>query len=82
MEKITYLVQMVRGTDSSYDETSTPRTLLETDDKQKALDYYDTLPKVQAPEKPETDLDGNKKYETPVLLAVYENGEQVIIKEG
>ncbi len=82
MKKITYLVQMAKGTDNAYDETATPRTLFETADKQKALDYYDTLPKVQALEEPETDLDGNEKYETPMLLAVYENGEQVIIKEG
>jgi hypothetical protein len=82
MEKITYLVQMVKGTDDSYDETSAPRTLFETADKQKALAFYGTLPKYQPLDVPETDLDGNEIYETPVLLAVYHTGEEVIIKEG
>lgn len=82
MEKITYLVQMVKGTDDTYDETSPPRTLFETADKQKALAFYDALPKYQPLDVPETDIDGNEMYEFPVLLAVYYTGEQVIIKEG
>jgi len=76
MEKITYLVQMVKGTDNAYDETATPRVLLKTTDKEKALRFFETLPKRQELEEPETDLEGNEKYESPMLLAVYENGEK------
>ncbi len=65
-----YLVQMVKGTDNSYDETSQPRTLLKTTDKKAALDFYETLPEWVALEEPETDLEGREKYESPVVVEV------------
>ena len=60
-----YLVQMAKGTDNSYDETSQPRTLLKTTDKKEALDFYKTLPEWVALEEPETDLEGRKSTKAP-----------------
>ena len=65
-----YLVQMAKGTDNGYDETSQPRTLLKTTDKKAALDFYETLPEWVALEEPETDLEGREKYESPVVVEV------------
>lgn len=65
-----YLVQMAKGTDNSYDETSRPRTLLKTMDKKEALGFYKTLPEWVALEEPETDLEGREKYESPVVIEV------------
>lgn len=65
-----YLVQMAKGTDSGYDETSQPRTLLKTTDKKAALDFYETLPEWVALEETETDLEGREKYESPVVVEV------------
>ncbi|NLP33558.1 MAG: hypothetical protein GX353_10520 [Oligella ureolytica] len=65
-----YLVQMAKGTDNSYDETSRPRTLLKTMDKKEALDFYKTLPEWVALEEPETHPEGREKYESPVVIEV------------
>ena len=76
--KTVYLVQMVKGTDNTYDETSEPRTLLRTLSKQKALDFYETLPEWIALEEPETDLKGNEKYESPIVVEVSLYNESLI----
>jgi hypothetical protein len=65
-----YLVAMAKGTDLSYDETAELRVLLKTFDKQEALDFHATLPEWVALDEPETDLEGNKKYESPVVVEV------------
>jgi hypothetical protein len=44
--------------------------LLKTFDKQEALDFHATLPEWVALDEPETDLEGNKKYESPVVVEV------------
>lgn len=67
---VVYLVQMVKGTDQSYDETSEPRILLRTLDKQEALDLYESLPEQVELEEPEVDLEGRQKYESPVVVEV------------
>lgn len=77
--KTYYLVQMVKGTDNAFDETSTPRTLLKTYDKQEAIDYFKTLPEYVDLEEPETDLEGNLKYEAPVVIEVSPDGDTKII---
>ena len=81
MTKAYYLVQMVKGTDNAFDETSTPRTLLETYDKQEAIDYFfKTLLEYHVDlEEPETDLEGNLKYEAPVVVEVNPDGDPKII---
>lgn len=71
-----YLVQMVKGTDNAYDETSTSRTLLKTTDKEKALAFFETLPKFVALE--EVDLEGRQKYESPVVIEVTGEGSNLI----
>lgn len=76
--KTVYLVQMVKGTDDAYDETAEPRTLLRTLSKQKALDFYETLPEWIALEEPETDLKGNEKYESPIVVEVSLYNESLI----
>ena len=73
-----YLVQMAKGTDNSYDETSQPRTLLKTTDKKEALDFYKTLPEWVALEEPETDLEGREKYESPVVIEVSSDTQTMI----
>jgi hypothetical protein len=73
-----YLVQMVKGTDNSYDETSRPRTLLKTTDKKEALDLYKALPEWIALEEPETDLEGREKYESPVVIEVSSDTQTMI----
>ena len=73
-----YLVQMTKGTDNSYDETSQPRTLLKTTNKKEALDFYKTLPEWIALEEPETDLKGREKYESPVVIEVSSDTQTMI----
>lgn len=79
MTKTYYLVQMVKGTDNAFDETSVPRTLLKTYDKQEAIDYFKTLPEYVDLEEPETDLEGSLKYEAPVIVEVNPDGDTKII---
>lgn len=78
MAETYYLVQMVKGTDNAFDETSKPRTLLKTTDKQEALDYYATLPEYVELDEPETDLEGREKYESPVVIEVSPDAQTLI----
>lgn len=79
MAKTYYIVQMVKGTDNSFDETSAPRTLLKTYDKQEAVEYFKALPEYVYLEEPETDLKGNLKYESPVVIEVSPDGDTRIV---
>ncbi len=73
-----YLVQVAKGTEDFYDETSEPRTLLRTPSKEYALAFYKTLPEVVELDEPETDLDGNQKFESPVVVETCAYGSTLI----
>lgn len=79
--KVTYLVQLVRGTDAAYDETCAPKVLLETTDKGEALALFGALPEWEELGNPEHDLAGDPYYWSPVVVEVAPGEGHRVIRE-